>query len=486
AYLDQPGPGHASLRDAIAARLAPFAWPPDMNALKTALAEIRRWIEDQADFTPAQRAAVLAALQDAGFTPDRKIRFRSSTNVEDTEQFSGAGLYDSFSGCLADDLDGDNQGPSRCDPAEPRERGVFRALRKVYASFYNDNAYLERLRRGVDEAVVGMALLVHHSTPDEIELANGVATITVNRQWGARHLGGDLVTQAGAVSVTNPDTTARPERVRGSASSPADLWLDLVDRSALVPLGGHVLAWPAEYRQLWALLDAAARAYEAEFPAKPELLLDFEYKKVAPAGRLSVKQIREVPRPDAAPVTPAWLLGDTNRYVVFQGERGELLANHRLKARLALATRSLKLSGADLTNSPFTGIGGELLAGSSPTHLAGTPPAALPAYSFHRFADATEDRWRLGTGADERRYALRVNFPQQAGLHGSPLTSLGEMPVELSVTYATRQPALGWEPRFTNTPGESVLLVPARRVTAESLRQEREVSAKGVTDRSSF
>jgi hypothetical protein len=486
AYLDQPLPGHASLRAAIAARLAPFAWPPDMNALKTALAEIREWIEDDADFTSAQRAAVLAALQDAGFAPDRKIRFRSSTNVEDTEQFSGAGLYDSFSGCLADELDGDTQGPSACDPAEPRERGVFRAMRKVYASFYNDNAYLERLRRGVDEATVGMALLVHHSTPDEIELANGVATITVNKQWGSRYLSGDLVTQAGAVSVTNPDTTARPERIRAQGTGGTDVQLDLVDRSALVPLGDHVLNWPAEYRQLWALLEKSARAYEAEFPAKQELLLDFEYKKVAPDGELRVKQIRELPRPDTAARVPAYLLGDTNRYVVFQGERGELLANHRLKAQLALATRSLKLVSSNLTASIFTGIGGELLAGSSPTSLAGTPPTSLPAYSFHRFTDATEDRWRLGAGADERRYALRVTVPTQVDLHSSPLRSLGEVQVELTVNYATRQPALGWEPRFTNTPSESVLLVPAQRVTAESLRQTRRFTAKGVTVETAF
>jgi len=59
------------------------------------------------------------------FNPQRNIRFRSSTNVEDSEQFTGAGLYDSYSGCLLDDLDGDAEGPSQCDPAEAKERGVF-------------------------------------------------------------------------------------------------------------------------------------------------------------------------------------------------------------------------------------------------------------------------------------------------------------------------------------------------------------------------
>ena len=61
------------------------------------------------------------------FNPQRKIRFRSSTNVEDSEQFVGAGLYDSYSGCLADERDTDATGPSACDAAEPKERGVFRA-----------------------------------------------------------------------------------------------------------------------------------------------------------------------------------------------------------------------------------------------------------------------------------------------------------------------------------------------------------------------
>jgi hypothetical protein len=53
-----------------------------------------------------------------------------------------------------------------CDPPRPGS-GVFRRS-AGFASFYNDNAFLERLKHGVNEARVGMALLVHHSYPDEI------------------------------------------------------------------------------------------------------------------------------------------------------------------------------------------------------------------------------------------------------------------------------------------------------------------------------
>jgi len=41
--------------------------------------------------------------------------------------------------------------PSQCDPSENNECGVFRAIKRVYASFYNDNAFIERLRHGIDE-----------------------------------------------------------------------------------------------------------------------------------------------------------------------------------------------------------------------------------------------------------------------------------------------------------------------------------------------
>ena len=57
-----------------------------------------------------------------------------------------------------DDLDADSLGPSLCNPTEPDEKGVFRAIRRVYRSLYNDNAFLERLRHGVNERSVRTAL----------------------------------------------------------------------------------------------------------------------------------------------------------------------------------------------------------------------------------------------------------------------------------------------------------------------------------------
>ncbi len=214
AFLDQSLPEGPSLRMEIQSRLEGLTYPPNMSMLSSNLAELRDIIRDVADFTPSQKQTVTNAL--SFFDPIRKIRFRSSTNVEDSESFTGAGLYDSYSGCLLDDLDEDDMGPSGCDPLKEEERGVFRAMKRVYASFYNDNAYLERLRHGIDENLIGMGILAHHSFPDANELANGVATLDITPSGSSPRMLGDLVTQKGATPVTNPDGAAMPEVVYGS------------------------------------------------------------------------------------------------------------------------------------------------------------------------------------------------------------------------------------------------------------------------------
>lgn len=48
------------------------------------------------------------------------------------------------------------------------EHGVFRAIKKVFAGFYNDHAFLERLRHQVDEQAVRMAVLAHDFFPDRL------------------------------------------------------------------------------------------------------------------------------------------------------------------------------------------------------------------------------------------------------------------------------------------------------------------------------
>ena len=106
----------------------------------------------------------------------------------------------------ADDTDGDTTGPCHCDPAQSGERGVFRAIQRVFASYYNDNAYLERIRHNVVEPECGMAVLVHHSYPDEFELANGVASLA----WRSA----SAASMPRFLAAPTPELGCQPESIR--------------------------------------------------------------------------------------------------------------------------------------------------------------------------------------------------------------------------------------------------------------------------------
>ncbi|MFY0600663.1 MAG: hypothetical protein JXR03_13405 [Cyclobacteriaceae bacterium] len=83
------------------------------------------------------------------------FRFRSSTNAEDLEAFSGAGLYDSYSAKKDHD-----------------KKTIERAIKRVWASLWNWRAYEERDYFKIDHLSCAMGILVHRSFPDED--ANGV------------------------------------------------------------------------------------------------------------------------------------------------------------------------------------------------------------------------------------------------------------------------------------------------------------------------
>lgn len=408
-FLNQTMPGGMTLKqeiDAILSQHTVFP-PPDAQVLADDLKAIRDMIKDDTSFTPQQESDILALLQDPqfGFDPIKKIRFRSSTNVEDSEQFTGAGLYDSNSGCLVDDLDADQIGPSFCDPTDANERGVFRAIRRVFASFYNDNAYLERLRHGVNESDVGMAILVHHSFPDDIELANGVATY--ERRGGFFSDSILLVTQEGANSVTNPENGAIPEEVDVNVVSPSTFQITLSASSNLVLLGETVLDWQADYIELSQLLLAVADRFEQE-TGKTAFLLDFEYKKMAPgggalpAGGLVVKQVREIPRPDITPSITPFLVNEPTEFVTNGSPP------NRIKARWRLSSKNLRLDPATLaTTSIYADASFDFNDGCTILALDGNI-STLPGASHNYDANnrRTMDTWVLNSLPNPRTYRL--------------------------------------------------------------------------------
>ena len=467
-FLNQTLPGGLTLRATIDARLGGYTYPPDMSELQADLNAIRDLIRNGTDFDAAQHNGILSAL--SIFDADRKIRFRSSTNLEDTEHFTGAGLYDSYSGCLLDDLDGDGVGPSHCDPEEPNERGVLRALKRVYASFYNLNAFLERLRHGIAEDDVGMAVLVHHSFPDEIELANGVARLDVTASGTPFGMHGEMVTQLGAVSVTNPEGNALPEVVQASRYSFGTYFFP-VQTSSLVPLGGHVLAWEDEYQEFIGLFADVADGYAAYFPEKARFMLDFEYKKSALDG-LVVKQVREIPLPDTSGSLTPFLLNEPACFHVFQGERGDVFGNHRLKSRWNMETRSMRLSESNLAATLYRSATHEFVLAGQRDTLTGSP-ADWPDAEYELLPEGTLDSWTVGEGDSRRDLRLRTNLPREVPASSSPLVTISDREIELWAHYASPQPALDYEGNPITVNQEVAILFPCATPAPTDLKQDR-------------
>jgi hypothetical protein len=228
---------------------------------------------------PTALAAIEARLE-TDF-PATRMKFRSSTNAEDLQRHSGAGLYDSRAGQVG-------------DPIDP----VDLALKTVWASVWNFRAFEEREYVSIDHTQVAMAVLVNPSYGDE--LANGVA-ISANVFDPAP--GGEdaffVNAQAGEASVVEPapgETVDSMMYYWYHPNQPATYYT----RSNVVPAGQSVLA-RAELFELGDALDAIRDHFGADYQPPPgygRLPMDVEWKLVdeGAAGRhIWIKQARAYP-----------------------------------------------------------------------------------------------------------------------------------------------------------------------------------------------
>jgi phosphoenolpyruvate synthase/pyruvate phosphate dikinase len=277
------GPEPHTFAETLNAWLGDSTFRTDGRVRRGQLAQLRRAMEG------TKVELDLSSLIRTTFGSDLlMLRFRSSSNAEDALDFSGAGLYTSVSGCLADDLDGEEVGPSRCDANESKEHTVGRALARVWASLWNAEAYEEREWYGIDHKRAAMAVLVDPRIQNE--LANIVAFSGNPTSPGDdRYL---VDAQAGELDVVLPEPGVFPEesllnmvggtvaaivRVRGSSELPAGSWV-LRD---------------AEIEQLGSLLWQIVQMYpvDGEVPPGATVLLDTEWK-IRSDGSLIIKQVR--------------------------------------------------------------------------------------------------------------------------------------------------------------------------------------------------
>jgi len=221
-------------------------------------------------------------------TDDVMVRFRSSSNAEDALGFSGAGLYDSTSVCLADETDTDAVGPSRCDASQPDERDVCRGLTRVWASLWNLKAFEERAWYGIDHRDVAMGILVDTRTANE--LANIVAfTGNPLLRGDPRYL---VNAQAGELDVVSAQPGVWPEKVLLSVEAGTVVEVERVRGSTELPEGEWVLG-DATLELLGVTLAQIAEVFPIDeaVPESGTVLLDTEWK-LRHDGQLIIKQVR--------------------------------------------------------------------------------------------------------------------------------------------------------------------------------------------------
>jgi hypothetical protein len=229
-----------------------------------------RWRIYTAPIDPALVTQV-ATLARARWPEPTRLRFRSSTNVEDLAEFTGAGLYTSAGAAV---IDG--------------EAALANAIKVVWASAWNAQAFVERDFYRVAQREVRMAVLIHPAQDDE--LANGVA-LTIN-QFSERRPAFYINSQLGEVSVTNPTGGATPEQLLYYTWYEEPEY-EVITRSSLM---GWAVDWPSPVGVLTdAELDELA-GYLTDINARlrvryPGAAADVEWK-LLPGRRLLIKQAR--------------------------------------------------------------------------------------------------------------------------------------------------------------------------------------------------
>ncbi len=238
---------------------------------KTRLEQLRADME-AAPFDADLEAALLSKI--TGEFDYTRMRFRSSTNAEDLDGFTGAGLYTSKSG----------------DPNDP-DKPVMDAVRAVWASVWNFRAFEERSYRSIDHLAVGMALLVHRSFPDEE--ANGVALTNNPYDLSGQESPFYVNVQLGGESVVQPESGITTEQLLYYYDRAGQPIVYLAESSLTEP--GERVMTPAQLYELGESLAAIRTTFATAYATDGWWAMDVEFKLEGEPGEeplLYVKQAR--------------------------------------------------------------------------------------------------------------------------------------------------------------------------------------------------
>lgn len=280
------GESEHTFSETIAAWSVDATFLSDPTVRRERLGDLRDAIR-ASEVDPEVVTLLASRIEEVWGSDEVMVRFRSSSNAEDSLGFSGAGLYESESVCVADEFDDDDEGPSRCDSEKEDEQTLQFALLEVWASLWKMEAWDERDWYGMDQSKVAMGVLCNTRTGDEqanIVAFTGNPTIDDDDRYLVNAQEGELEVVAAEAGVV-------PENVLLTVEDGVLTEILRVSGSSEVE-GGEVLT-DAELTELAGVLYDASLVFpqDEEVPEGRDVIWDTECK-IDSSGQLKIKQIR--------------------------------------------------------------------------------------------------------------------------------------------------------------------------------------------------
>lgn len=234
-----PSPKNISIYEAYHRLLEWDPFREDAEVRKIMLDNIRNIIESSsAKINPDFHANLYNRIKEL-FGEKARVRFRSSSNTEDTLEFNGAGLYESKTVCLEDEI----SGKGICNN-DKKPDNIERGLKRVWSSLFGYKAFEERLYYDLPQTLdrIGMAIAVTSGFPDEEANAVIFTGDPTSQQQDSFYRDYVINIQPGEESVVSPDPDVHSEMDIIRISDEGTV-LDIIRarNSSLLPDGSYVL-----------------------------------------------------------------------------------------------------------------------------------------------------------------------------------------------------------------------------------------------------
>ena len=225
------------------------------------------------------------------------------------------------------------------------------------------------------------------------------------------------------------------------------------------------MGWEDDYLSLIEMLYQISQAYIKQFPENQEPHLEFEYKKVHD-GELVIKQIREIPINSSSGSEDLAIIGSPSGLMVFQGEYGTVMGNHRLKSTWSLRGDNRWVDPESLSRSIVQEADVNIALRGSVELFSGRP-ALWPRHKFTTRVQGqstyARDAWMWTSGAGRTGLWLEALLPSGSEYSQDPIRSFAQNSLYLGADYP--RPVLdfsiGWQGADPGTTRQDVVrLIP--------------------------